>query len=119
MKIRSDFVTNSSSSAFVVALKGDLTEKQKEAMIRFVEINFLGMRVPTDEESLQELKDDFLSRSEGKLLTKAVRDGMTPMIGRVAFEGDDFLIGLYQELWDELEKADPGRFVGISTDLDY
>ena len=36
MKIRSDYVTNSSSSSFILARKGELNEAQKEAILRYV-----------------------------------------------------------------------------------
>ena len=37
MKIRTDFVANSSSSSFVLARKGALNEKQKAAVIAYIE----------------------------------------------------------------------------------
>ena len=45
MKLRCDFVTNSSSSSFVLARKGGLSDRQKQAIINFVETYFLGEEV--------------------------------------------------------------------------
>ena len=52
MKIRTDFVANSSSSSFVLARKGALNEKQKAAVIAYIEENLLGRRV----ESMEQLQ---------------------------------------------------------------
>ena len=56
MKIRTDFVANSSSSSFILARKGALTEQQKAAIIAYVEENLLGQRVETLEQ-LREFAD--------------------------------------------------------------
>lgn len=42
MKVRTDFVTNSSSSSFILARKAELSEKQKEAIVEFVVERMLG-----------------------------------------------------------------------------
>ena len=44
MKVRSDFVTNSSSSSFILARKDELTEEQKQLILDYVCNNLLGRR---------------------------------------------------------------------------
>ena len=59
MKIRCDFVTNSSSSSFILARKGGLSDRQKEAIIRVVERNYLGSLLLEAGDSEQEIEDVF------------------------------------------------------------
>ena len=40
-KYRVDYVTNSSSSSYIIARKAELSEEQKEEIVKFVEENFL------------------------------------------------------------------------------
>ena len=50
---------NSSSSNFIIARKGKLTEEQKAAIIEFVEQEFLGEKVLTSESTESEIKEAF------------------------------------------------------------
>ena len=55
MKVRTDFITNSSSSSFIVARKNELYDKQKAAIIQFVEENFLGEKILSPESTEEEI----------------------------------------------------------------
>ena len=125
MKIRQDFVTNSSSSSFLLARKGGLSKKQKDALASFVEENFLGSPVPTEEEEFRAyLREHYMSEDSewAKKMREIIREGKTPWCGRVSFEADamyDTMVDLYGGIWSVLEGADPERFEGIETELSY
>ncbi len=121
MKIRTDFVTNSSSSSFSLARKLELTEKQKEAIIQFVERTMFGEDILTEKAEVDRfMEENYLSEEYKDTICKALDEGKYIYHGVVDFEEGDYgLAELYCELWKAIEEADSENFTGIDTDLSY
>ncbi len=133
MKTRLGFVTNSSSSSFILATGKEFTKEQDEIILNYAKEILLGNVVASTKEELDEFFKSFydidVSKKDWedscsvnrakyyKEAKKAIEEGKEIRIGRVDFEESDWdLADVYRSLWKRLENTD---FQGIETSLSY
>lgn len=122
-----DFVTNSSSSSFILARKSGLNEKQKAAILKYVEENMLGEPIltpeNTEEEILKEFEDNWdleCYEDAQEQVCKELKNGKSIYMGIVHFDGCGVdYTDVLQDIWKLLEENGDGNFVAINDDLSY
>ncbi|HIX71862.1 MAG: hypothetical protein KH268_07525 [Clostridiales bacterium] len=124
MKIRSDFVTNSSSSSFILARKDELTEEQKQLILDYVCDNLLGEMVLTPDSTEEEIagfiEEEYIEEERARQIRKALKEGKSIYYGCVSFEDCEYSYSdAFETLWADLEKCTPDNFTMIDGDLSY
>ena len=124
MKVRNDFVTNSSSSSFVLARTGEMNEKQKEEILQYLEKKIFGEKILSPDNTEDEIKKTFEEQYiEGAIQEEArnaLKEGKSIYSGFVSFEECEYNYrSFFEDIWAIMEEHGEGDFVGIDDDLRY
>ena len=124
MKIRSDFVTNSSSSSFILGFKGEVSEKTKLEIADFIIKEVQGKKLLTNKSTEEEIDKTlnnmyFYPEKFKPEISSAIEEGMDIYGDIIDFEcmcGEEY-IDILKGVWNILEKNK--EIKAIDTDLNF
>lgn len=125
MKHKNDFAVNSSNS-FVLARSREMNDRQKAALLQYVERKLLGERVLTPESTEEEIQKVFAESYEfgdercRQAVRRALKEGKSVYAGWVTFEECEHRYGrMFEEVWKIMRENSEGDFVAIDDVLSY
>lgn len=125
MKHKSDFAMNPSNS-FVLARSPEMNDRQKAALLQYVEKKLLGEKVLTPQSTEEEIRKVFAESYEfgnekcRQAVRRALKEGKTVYAGWVALEECERRYGrIFEEVWRIMWENSEGDFVAIDDVLSY